>query len=81
MRGLWALGQRAAALEQYQACRRLLATELRLESSPELTATRRAAMGTPLPPSRRSRYAADLDAARQALSDERFAAAWAERAA
>jgi predicted ATPase/DNA-binding SARP family transcriptional activator len=45
------------------------------------TATRRAIMGTPLPPSRRGRYAADLDAARQALGDELFAAAWAEGAA
>ena len=36
MRGLWALGQRGAALEQYEACRRVLDTELGLEPSPEL---------------------------------------------
>jgi WD40 repeat protein/DNA-binding SARP family transcriptional activator len=31
MRGLWALGQRGAALEQYEACRRVLANELGIE--------------------------------------------------
>jgi DNA-binding SARP family transcriptional activator len=36
MRGLWASGQRAAALEQYELCRRILADELGLEPSPEL---------------------------------------------
>ncbi len=36
MRGLWALGQRGAALEQYEACRRVLETELGLEPSPAL---------------------------------------------
>src|SRR5262245_44883943 len=38
MRGLWASGQRGAALEQYEACRRILADELGLSPSPELTA-------------------------------------------
>jgi predicted ATPase/DNA-binding SARP family transcriptional activator len=38
MRGLWAIGQRGAALEQYEACRRILEAELGLEPSPELTA-------------------------------------------
>jgi predicted ATPase/DNA-binding SARP family transcriptional activator len=38
MRGLWAGGQRGAALEQYETCRRILAAELGLEPSPELTA-------------------------------------------
>ncbi|MBK9715129.1 MAG: hypothetical protein IPO81_28150 [Kouleothrix sp.] len=38
MRGLWASGQRGAALEQYDACRRILEAELGLEPSPELTA-------------------------------------------
>src|SRR5262245_33867896 len=38
MRGLWASGQRGAAIEQYEACRRILAAELGLEPSPELTA-------------------------------------------
>jgi hypothetical protein len=42
------------------------------------TATRRASMGTPLPPSRRSIYEANLEAARPALGDQRFAATWAE---
>jgi WD40 repeat protein/DNA-binding SARP family transcriptional activator len=37
MRGLWALGERGAALEQYETCRRILADELGLEPSPELT--------------------------------------------
>jgi WD40 repeat protein/DNA-binding SARP family transcriptional activator len=31
MRGLWAAGQRSAALEQYEACRRILADELGIE--------------------------------------------------
>jgi hypothetical protein len=38
MRGLWASGQRGAALEQYELCRRILADELILSSlwrSPE----------------------------------------------
>jgi predicted ATPase/DNA-binding SARP family transcriptional activator len=38
IRGLWLLGERGAALEQYEACRRVLADELGLEPSPELTA-------------------------------------------
>src|SRR5690349_12217401 len=38
MRGLWASGQRAAALEQYELCRRILADELGLHLSPDLTA-------------------------------------------
>jgi DNA-binding SARP family transcriptional activator len=38
MRGLWAGGQRGAALEQYETCRRILADELGLEPAPELTA-------------------------------------------
>lgn len=38
MRGLWASGQRGAALEQYDLCRRILADELGLEPTPELTA-------------------------------------------
>lgn len=38
MRGLWASGQRGAALEQYDVCRRILEAELGLEPSPELTA-------------------------------------------
>jgi DNA-binding SARP family transcriptional activator len=38
MRGLWASGQRGAALEQYETCRRILADELGLEPSPELAA-------------------------------------------
>jgi hypothetical protein len=36
MRGLWASWQRGTALEQYEACRRILADELGLEPSPEL---------------------------------------------
>jgi WD40 repeat protein/DNA-binding SARP family transcriptional activator len=36
MRGLWASGQRSAALEQYDICRRILADELGLEPSPDL---------------------------------------------
>lgn len=36
IRGLWSLGERGAALEQYAACRRILAEELGLEPSPEL---------------------------------------------
>ena len=36
MRGLWASGQRSAALDQYETCRRILADELGLEPSPEL---------------------------------------------
>jgi hypothetical protein len=43
--------------------------------------TWRAAAGTPLSPSWRSSYATDLEVARQTLDDQRFAAAWAERAA
>jgi predicted ATPase len=38
MRGLWASGQRGAALEQYEACRRILADELGLEPTSELVA-------------------------------------------
>ncbi len=38
IRGLWSLGERGAALEQYEACRRILAAELGLEPSPELAA-------------------------------------------
>lgn len=38
MRGLWASGQRAAALEQYDACCRILDAELGLGPSPELRA-------------------------------------------
>ena len=38
MRGLWASGQRGAALEQYEACRRILAEELGLSPAPELAA-------------------------------------------
>ena len=38
IRGLWSLGERGAALEQYEACRRILADELGLAPSPELTA-------------------------------------------
>jgi predicted ATPase/DNA-binding SARP family transcriptional activator len=38
MRGLWASGQRGAALEQYEVCRRVLEAELGLEPPPELTA-------------------------------------------
>src|SRR5215211_4517653 len=38
MRGLWASGQRGAALEQYHTCQRILKTELGLSPSPELTA-------------------------------------------
>ena len=37
MRGLQASGQRGAALEQFELCRRILADELGLEPSPELT--------------------------------------------
>lgn len=36
IRGLWALGERTAALKQYEACCRILADELGLEPSPEL---------------------------------------------
>jgi DNA-binding SARP family transcriptional activator len=36
IRGLWASGQRGAALEQYEICRRVLADDLDLEPSPEL---------------------------------------------
>lgn len=38
MRGLWAAGQRGAALVQYDLCRHILATELGLAPSPELSA-------------------------------------------
>jgi predicted ATPase/DNA-binding SARP family transcriptional activator len=38
MRGLWASGQRGAALEQYHTCQRILEIELGLSPSPELTA-------------------------------------------
>lgn len=38
IRGLWATGQRGAALKQYDACRRVLADELGLQPSPELAA-------------------------------------------
>ena len=38
MRGLWASGERGAALEQYDACCRILNAELGLGPSPELTA-------------------------------------------
>jgi predicted ATPase/DNA-binding SARP family transcriptional activator len=38
MRGLWVSGQRAAALEQYELCRRTLEAELGLTPSPELDA-------------------------------------------
>jgi WD40 repeat protein/DNA-binding SARP family transcriptional activator len=38
IRGLWASGQRAAALEQYHACCRILADDLGLEPSNELAA-------------------------------------------
>jgi predicted ATPase/DNA-binding SARP family transcriptional activator/Tfp pilus assembly protein PilF len=38
MRGLWANGERGAALEQYDACCRILNAELGLDPSPELTA-------------------------------------------
>jgi predicted ATPase/DNA-binding SARP family transcriptional activator len=38
IRGLWATGQRGAALKQYEACRRVLADELGLQPSPELAA-------------------------------------------
>jgi predicted ATPase/DNA-binding SARP family transcriptional activator len=38
MRGLWASGQRGAALEQYETCRRILADELGLSPSSELAA-------------------------------------------
>jgi WD40 repeat protein/DNA-binding SARP family transcriptional activator len=37
MRGLWASGQRGAAIEQFEICRRMLADELGLTPSPELT--------------------------------------------
>jgi predicted ATPase/DNA-binding SARP family transcriptional activator len=38
IRGLWASGERGAALEQFEACRRILADELGLQPSPELAA-------------------------------------------
>jgi predicted ATPase/DNA-binding SARP family transcriptional activator len=38
IRGLWALGERTAALKQYEACCRILADELGLAPSPELVA-------------------------------------------
>ncbi|MBC8076055.1 MAG: tetratricopeptide repeat protein, partial [Chloroflexales bacterium] len=38
MRGLWSSGQRGAALEQYDMCRRVLSVELGIDPSPELTA-------------------------------------------
>jgi predicted ATPase/DNA-binding SARP family transcriptional activator len=38
IRALWAMGQRGAALEQYEACRRILDAELGLEPAPELDA-------------------------------------------
>jgi WD40 repeat protein/DNA-binding SARP family transcriptional activator len=60
MRGLWASGQRGAALEQYEICRRILADELGLEPSPDLAvlaeqlrgaAAQAAGSPAPFPPS------------------------------
>jgi WD40 repeat protein/DNA-binding SARP family transcriptional activator len=47
MRGLHASGQRGAALEQYEICRRILNHELGLEPSPELIALAEQLRATP----------------------------------
>ncbi len=49
MRGLWSIGERGAALEQYEACRRILADELGLEPVPELEALAEAVRNAPRP--------------------------------
>jgi DNA-binding SARP family transcriptional activator/predicted ATPase len=58
MRGLWASGQRGAALEQYEACRRILADELGLEPSPELAALAEQLRTAAPPPAPATEFAA-----------------------
>lgn len=73
IRGLWSLGERGAALEQYHACQRVLAAELGLSPAPELTALSqriRAEAGAAAPVRPAELLPIELDAPQVALAPQ-----------